>query len=211
MKLDKRGQINTGFIKYLTIDEFKQIEQYINTKIFSPSMRMALTVMIYTGVRVGDLIQLKREDFKEGFKILDFVMQKTGERLRIALPKKVSNSLFEYWYKYKHRFRNHYLFFASYSNQSNEKHLQRSSIELRVRQMCRDLNLDDTYFKNLHRVTPHTFRHFVAWRINEVAGLKAASEWLGHKDTRTTSKYINALDSANNRERIIEKAFEFAT
>lgn len=215
MKLNKRGYFDTGYIKFLRIEEFKQIETYINN-LQSPAMKTCINVMLYTGLRVSDATKLKRSDFDKDFKIANILQQKTGKSLDISIPEILRSKLITYYDLYKDNMINDFLFFSSWRNQSLNDHLKRSSIELVFVKMRRKIGLDHSYYTNrkgikLYRISPHTLRHFVAWRYYEAGGkdLKIASEMIGHSKIETTARYINALESNNNREKIIELAFNF--
>jgi site-specific recombinase XerC len=57
----------------------------------------------------------------------------------------------------------------------------------------------------LYRVSPHTLRHFFAWRYYEASGkdIVATKERLCHKKLNTTAVYVNALCSTQGRDKNI--------
>ena len=131
----------TGYIKYLTDDEFKKIKQFVN-KLQSPSMRMCIKIMMYLGLRVGESIRLKRNNFNQNFSLLTYVMQKSKKVKERIVPESLRKELAKYYQTWHHRCIDGYLFFPSYRNQSKNKHLQRNSIGLKFRDLRKTLDLD---------------------------------------------------------------------
>lgn len=205
----------TGYIKYLTEKEFKLIYKWVIKRVSSPSMKMLIQCLLFLGLRKGDTVQLKRKYFSKNWETLNIPeMEKTKKPIEIYVPKLLQKRLKKFYKKYKKYMVNDYLFFASYKNQSKNEHIQKATINYKFIQLRNELNLNHVYYvkktgQKLQRISPHTLRHFVAYRINEVSNIQKACEWLGHTKISTTSKYINALKSANDREKIGEKAFSF--
>ena len=225
MKLNKRGYVDTKFVKYLTIEEFKAMDRDIDQNVKSNSMRMLLKFLGKTGLRVGEGIRLQRSNFSRDFSILTYEMEKSdGEIKSRKMPRDLQEEFKDYYNRNNKRMlkekeddnESRYMFYASYRNQSGNPHLQRSTVELKLNQITKRTGLDHVYYvardgKKFHRITPHTFRHFALWRFYE-AGQKdivKAQQIIGHKDPKTTFRYINALASANDEQEIIEKAYAF--
>ena len=82
-KKKKRERLfQTGFIKYLTDEEFLKIKDYVENKIQSPPTKICLKVMMYLGIRVGEAITLKRSNFNDDFSKLTYIMLKTKSQKR---------------------------------------------------------------------------------------------------------------------------------
>ena len=108
-----------------------------------------------------------------------------------------------------------FMFFSSWRSRSKNKHLQTSTIRLFFNDIRKTGILNAVYHtrtdgKKLHRISPHTLRHFAAYNIYEASGkdLSAVQQFLGHSKITTTSKYINAFKDVNRRMMVMEKFAE---
>lgn len=204
----------TGYIKYITDKEFKQIRGYLDRR-ESPSLKMCIKIMMVLGIRVGDSVMLKRDNFSKDFSELAFQIQKTGKIQNRMMPKFLQRELQLYHRRYYRRMKESYLFFANWRNQSKNSHLQRSTINFFFADMRNELGLTHVYYtckdgKKLFRISPHTLRHYAAWRYYRASDndIRAVQQLLGHSDIRTTSRYIHALKETDRETEIVTKAFE---
>lgn len=203
----------TGYIKYIMDDEFKRIKLYLRCN-GSPPIKMCIKLMMVMGMRIGDSVKLKRDNFSKDFSKLTYEMQKTKKLQNRMLPNFLQRELQLYYKKYCRRMKDGYLFFASWRNQSKNLHLQRSTINFFFGYMRKELGLDHVYYtckggKKLYRISPHTLRHYAAWRYYQASGydIRAVQQLLGHSDIKTTSLYIHALKETNRELEIVSKAF----
>lgn len=205
----------TGYIKYITDEEFKKIENYING-LQSPSMKMCLKLMIYLGLRAGEVVELKRENFNECFTHLSFKLKKRKNKniKDRRLQEKLSLLLKEYYFWFRSHMREGYLFFP-FKNQSKNSHIQRDAVTAKFNLMRKCLGIDDVYHvckdgKKLYRLSSHTMRHYAIWRIYKATGddIKAAQQIIGHIKMETTARYIYHIEAALKEKEIMEKAFE---
>lgn len=206
----------TGYIKYITDHEFKQIKNYVDKKIESPPMKMCIKILMYLGLRSGEVVELKRDNFNKDFSELTFTVKKTHKIKERKVQKKLSKGLIRYYKKYKARMINEYLFFPTYKNQSTYEHLQRNCVSAKFGIIRNDLNIKHVYYtckdgKKLHRLSSHTLRHYAIYRyyIASNKDIIAAQQIIGHDKTETTAKYIYNIEAKNNEQKIIEKAFKF--
>ncbi len=203
----------TGYLKYITDKEFKQIKKYLNRR-ESPSLKMCIKIMMVLGIRVGDSISLKRENFTKDFSELAIQIQKTRKIQNRMIPGFLQRELQLFYRQYYRRMKEGYLFFADWRNQSKNSHLQRSTINFFFGEMRKELGFIHSYYtckdgKRLFRISPHTLRHYAAWRYYQASGydIRAVQQLLGHADIRTTSRYIHALKGATRELDIVSKAF----
>ena len=196
----------------MTDSEYKTFKKYLNSK-ESPSLKMCIRVMIILGIRVGDCICLKRENFSNDWKELNYTMRKTKKPQPRLIPPVLQKELTAYFRKYNRRMREGFLFFPSWRNQSRNSHIQRSTVDMFFCNMRRTTGLKQVYYickdgKKLHRISPHTLRHYAAWRYYKASGhdIRAVQYLLGHADIRTTARYIHAMKEASRELEIVEKA-----
>ena len=159
--------------KHYTKDELIKIENYLKTKIESYKVyskirnSVAILFLMYTGIRAGELLHLKKEDI-----ILENDMYKIkilgkGNKERIVyiqkeLIEKEYNKLLEFGFNY---FNIKYISLYQY----NER-------------MCKKLNIPN---KGLH-----AYRHSLAIKaVENDVNLETIKEWLGHSSIMITSKY----------------------
>ncbi len=214
-QLNSRGYVDTGFVKYLTVKEFKIINKEVE-RLESPSMKLCLRVLMYLGLRISEAVKLKRDNFNKDFSILNYE-QCRKSKLRIKqrmIPTLLKRQLQGYYKKWFWKMKERFLFFP-YKNQSKNSHITRGAIIHKVMILRRKTGIDDYYYirrdgKKLYRFSAHTFRHFAIWRYYEAGGkcLKIAQEMIGHTKPETTAKYINVLESTNKERLVIEKAFD---
>lgn len=204
----------TGYIKYLTDQEFRTIKKYIDTELRSPPKRMCLKIMLYMGLRVGEAIRLKRSNFNKDWSILTFELEKSHKIKERYVPKKLREMLKSYYLKYNWRMTDGHLFFANWGYNSKKPHLQCSTIEFMFRDLRRKLKLDQPYYirkdgSPLYRVSSHTFRHHFVYMVYKASGhdLRITQQIIGHKKIQQTAAYINALDTQKAEASIIEKVF----
>ena len=179
-------------------------------------MKLCLRNLMFTGIRVGECIELKRDNFNKDFTTATFELKKSKRIKERIMPSFLSKELKAHYKKYYWRMTDRYLFFANWLNKSKNPHLLRSTIEAKIKDLRDELGITDVYYvckdgKKLYRLSPHTLRHYAIYRIYKAAGncIITAQQIIGHKKLETTAKYINALDTMNNEAQIIEKAFTF--
>jgi len=211
----KKKPYLTGYIKYITDKEFKEIRHYVNTEILSPPMRMIIKTVMYLGLRAGEACELKRENFNKDFSLLTFQVKKTNQIKQRKLQRFLSMLFRSYNQNYKSYMREDYLFYP-YRNKSKYKHIQRNSVSAKFAHIRKALGYDHVYYtckdgKKLYRVSSHTLRHYAIYRYYIASGkdIIATQQIIGHKKIETTSKYIRSLEAMNKEQQIIEKAFTF--
>ena len=138
-----------------------------------------------TGIRVGELVNLERED-------IDFearecvVLGKGGKERRVYFDARTKLHLLEYL---EERSDDNPALFVSLSNPS--KRLEISGVEIRLRELGRRLGIC--------RVHPHKFRRTLATRaIDKGMPIEQVQVLLGHQKIDTTLKYA-MVDQRNVR------------
>lgn len=138
-----------------------------------------------TGIRVGELVNLERED-------IDFearecvVLGKGGKERRVYFDARTKLHLLEYL---EERSDDNPALFVSLSNPN--KRLEISGVEIRLRELGRRLGIS--------RVHPHKFRRTLATRaIDKGMPIEQVQVLLGHQKIDTTLKYA-MVDQRNVR------------
>lgn len=130
-------------------------------------------VMLETGLRVGDVVSLRREYIhrRHGEPVIEFRAQKTGKRG--AAP--ISEQLFVTLRRRPPGF----LFPGS----GKSGHITRQALWARVKRLCADAGLDPA------GKSPHSFRKDFAVDLMHSQGLAAVREALQHSDDAVTRVY----------------------
>ena len=205
----------TGYIKYITNEEFLRVEQFVDA-IESPSMRHCYYMLMYVGIRTSEAISLRRSDFDQGFTRVRFRLKKRkGNHItERKIPSFLSARLHTYYQTYHHMMVDGHLFFSTWRNQSKNPHLTRTTIRYKAQQMRQALGMEDTYFrrkdsKELHRLSPHTLRHYAIWKVFVASGrcIITTRDIFDHVKAETTAKYCRSLDALEREQEIMEAAF----
>jgi site-specific recombinase XerD len=142
--------------------------------------KLILKMLYSSGIRLNELINLKREDIDPNRKTI-LVPQGKGKKDRITLlSESLSKELFDYVCKTE--FKTKYLFESSrtkkYSQKTIQKILEKSS---------RKLN---------KKVTPHMLRHSFATHLLESGtDIRYIQKLLGHSNLETTSIYTKVANT----------------
>ena len=207
--------MTTGYIKYITDEEFKQILQYVR-EIESPSLRLLIFTLMLIGIRIGETVTLKRSNFnndftKVRFKLLKRKPLKIKER---SLPNNLARVYRIYYDKYNSFMREDYMFFP-FRNKSKNEHIQESTVRHLFKIMRKELNIDEIYYickneKPLYRLSPHTLRHYVCYKLYKSADndLIAVNQIIDHKKIETTAKYVMGIASILEERKLINSAFK---
>lgn len=208
----------TGYQKYITVQEWELIKTYLEQRLLSPSARLAIYCLAGLGLRIGECLPLKRSQFTPDFDTLRYQPLKKRKQTvihEIAVPSWLQEKLKAFDLQYNLFYRNDHLFFP-FRNKSSNYHLQISTVHHIFKEMTRELSINDTYYARkdgqaMRRITPHTLRHFFAYNFCMSAakvlgdGMKATQERLCHEKLETTAKYINALKASQAEKEIVNK------
>jgi site-specific recombinase XerD len=137
--------------------------------------RAIFWVLYATGVRVGELLQMPRENFQHSR-----VRQKGGTYINIEIPATVAGYVGEYLYTRHDDLP--WLWLALGNNTNSIRQLADSGVREIWRRTCRQLGIE--YF------TTHQLRHTCATELR-AAGVseQGQADWLHHADTRTIHRY----------------------
>lgn len=153
--------------------------------------RTAITLMWYTGVRIGELLALRVEDLRiESAQYAFVAIKRTLKKRGKIIPRVIEihdpaciDLISQYLVSYRLRQRD--CLFPG--KQSNSKSISPSTLFRRIEKLA-----DQDSFPI--KVTPHTLRHSFA--INALLHgrpIKTIQAWLGHADPRSTEVYAKLL------------------
>lgn len=158
---------------YLTLEELnKGIAFIISEMPVNPKQVNAILLfMFYTGLRIGEIMNLKREDF-------DFELA----RILVRIPTKRKKERFTYFPPNVSRILQDY--FSSEPQEENAFNLTARQIQYMIKKM-------NLLFPN-KKLSPHSLRHSGAkhW-IKQGIDIKVVSKLLGHSSLKTTEIYVN--------------------
>jgi integrase len=148
----------------------------------SPYLQDLVTFAIHTGMRLGDILNLKWEEVNIGQDSIQFLVQKTQRMLELPLNDDASRVV-RAWYGMR---KTPYVF---YNPETGDRF---KDLWLGLRKACRKAGLNG--------VTWHTFRHTFASRLtHEGADLVTVKELLGHANITTTMRYAHTNRNAKKQ------------
>lgn len=135
--------------------------------------RLVCKVILHTGLRVGDVLALRREDIKEQFWITE---AKTGKRRRVGLTRDLlreMNAVAGSEWVFEHR-------------TNHKKHRTRQAVYSDVKRAAKAYRLKQN-------VAPHSFRKAYAVELLEKYGdIERVKRALNHNSVATTTIYALA-------------------
>lgn len=176
--------------KYLNLDELANMKRYFENKIqyLAPSTHIIL-VMIETGGRFSDCINLKREDINEvkGELFLNGTKNDSAPRY-VTVSNELIRILLDYANK-RPASMNGYLF--TYAGEQ----ITNSTVNKAIKNACADLNIT-------RNITSHAFRHtHASYLIHKGINIYYISKRLGHSDISVTlNKYGHLLKEGQKQE-----------
>ena len=196
--------METGYIKYLTDNEFNIIDE--ESEVYSVKLNMAINLMAYLGLRVSDVINLKVSNFHKNYSVLQYIDKKTKVFQQKPVPDFFRSKILNY-------IRDHdpkdYFLTTKFGTRYKSSTIRWFFVKLRIRH-----NWDKPYYinKNGHkyyRISPHTLKHYCLNKVYHASGndMIFVKNFSGHKEMKHTIRYIEKLNSFNQASNILEKAF----
>ncbi|MBH0229541.1 tyrosine-type recombinase/integrase [Halobacillus yeomjeoni] len=186
-------------VEVLSDYHIKQILNYYerglkrNSSITNMRTRTMIIFCLSTGVRRGEIINIKWEDIDFDNQVIR-VIGKKREVASIPFTNKLKKELAEYKIYMMNRFKNLEYVFPTYSN----KKLTDEGVSSIFKQLKRDLNFDDV------RVSCHTLRSSFAQRsLMNGMDVLTLQKMMRHESLEMTQIYVNlfgtALADQNNK------------
>tara|TARA_B100000508_G_scaffold75230_1_gene58593 strand:+ start:54409 stop:55284 length:876 start_codon:yes stop_codon:yes gene_type:complete len=184
VKGPKQGKRLPEFVKKEELD-LDKIEPLFTNDWSGKRDRLMIELFYQTGMRLSELIALKRSSIAHGaIKVLG---KRNKERM-IPLPKELEIELIE-------------LCESEINRESGESYifLTDKGKKLYPKFVYRKINYYLSVLTNLQKKSPHVLRHtFATHMLNNGAGLEALKEILGHANLSATQVYThNSFDELN--------------
>lgn len=192
------SQASSNLISYYNNDEIERLLNCIdiNTSICKRDY-LILSLLVYLGLRISDIIDLKLSDISWNLNTINIVQQKTQTTLILPLIDEVKYPLLDYLKNVRKNINNDYIFITNYApiGRYNSK-----SFQTMVTKYMNKANIDYT---NKHHGT-HSLRHSLASNLlKENTPITTISSVLGHSTIKTTRQYLT-IDVNNLKELSLE-------
>lgn len=190
----------TEILSYYTNEEIKKIVDVIDTTTSIGKRDYAIiSLLIYYGIRIGDIEHLKFENIDWKNNKVSFIQSKTNNLLILPLINEVKLSLLDYIKNARNQ-NNHdeeYIFLTTCAPYTKYK---TSSMQRKITKYMNDAGID---YSNKHH-GPHSLRHSLATNLlNENIPISSISSILGHSNTKTTEIYLT-VDEKHLKELSLE-------
>lgn len=144
-------------------------------------------LMLDTGIRVGELVQLKNNDFivKDTLKdtlLLPWYITKTKKERTVPLSQRLKNALNQFIYHNVHNRPGKILWWTFYA-----KNFERPITTRQVERII-ELASRESIGRPIH---PHVLRHTFASKLMRVTSSRVVQQLLGHKRLSSTQRYTH--------------------
>ena len=176
----KAPKVDKRLPKFITYDELNRLLENADNY----RDKLIIKFLFYTGVRVSELVKIKKSDiiFEEGFVK---VYGKGGKERIVPIPKELLNELKDYINKI---------------NTENIFPLSSRQVERIIKNIAKKAGIDK-------KVTPHVLRHSLATTLlSKGVDIRYIQEILGHSSLNITQIYTHVVP--NQLKEIYQKIFE---
>lgn len=189
-------QIGEHLPEYLTVEEVDMMEGAIDLSKWEGQRNKAIIETLFScGLRVSELVNLKKSDIFEDEKFIRVLGKGSKERL-VPISQQALKEI-HYWYIDRNLMKikpgeEDYVFLNR-----RGAHLTRTMILIMIKNTARDAGITKT-------ISPHTLRHsFATALLKGGADLRFIQALLGHEDIGTTEIYTH-LENSDLRREILE-------
>lgn len=189
-------QIGEHLPEYLSVEEVDMMERAIDLTKWEGQRNKAIIETLFScGLRVSELVNLKKSDIFEDEKFIRVLGKGNKERL-VPISQQALKEI-HYWYIDRNLMKikpgeEDYVFLNR-----RGAHLTRTMILIIIKNTARDAGITKT-------ISPHTLRHsFATALLKGGADLRFIQALLGHEDIGTTEVYTH-LENSDLRREILE-------
>lgn len=181
------------FGKVKSLKEEKKVPQYFTEEeiasillVAKEEERLMFIVMLYTGVRRGELINIKLSDINDGI----LIVHGKGEKQReIPISENLAIEIENYMKTRKCD--SEYLIVSRRKENGEQHQITESSVYTRMKSLAKRANIDE---KRISAIRPHNVRKtFATYLIDENVGIETVQQLLGHGDITTTIKSYGSV------------------
>lgn len=181
-----------------TTEEIRKILDSVDTStVIGKHDYLILSLLIYYGIRVSDIINLKFENIDWNSNTINIVQQKTNNPLTLPLIDEVKYPLIDYLKNARYPLENEHILVTLCAPRTCYK---QQSFQRIVTKYMKKAGID---YSDKHHGT-HAMRHSLAsGLLNENVPISAISGILGHRSINTTDVYLT-VDQRNLKEISLE-------
>ena len=192
------GQSRSNLISYYDNDEIEKLLNCVDiTTSIGKRDYLILSILVYLGLRISDVVDLKLSDINWNLNTISIVQQKTQNTLTLPLIDEVKYPLLDYLKNVRKNLDEDYIFITN--NAPIGKYNSKSFWHIVTKYMDK-ANIDYT---NKHHGT-HSLRHSLASNLlKDNTPITTISSVLGHSTIKTTQKYLT-IDVNNLKELSLE-------
>lgn len=192
------SQSRSNLISYYDNDEIEKLLNCVDINTSTGKRDyLILSLLVYLGLRISDIIDLKLSDINWNLNTINIVQQKTQTTLILPLIDEVKYPLLDYLKNVRKNVNNDYIFITNYApiGKYNSKSFQTM--------ITKYMNIADVDYTNKHHGT-HSLRHSLASNLlKENIPITTISSVLGHSTIKTTRQYLT-IDANNLKELSLE-------
>lgn len=157
---------------------------------FNPSLYLPFEVALSTGLRIGDVLKIRKEDIRNGR--LHYVAEKTGKSGSVAITSELADKLLKNANKSVWCFP---------SPKKRGKHLTRQAAWSRLKNAAKTSGTEAT------GLSPHSYRKTFAVDLFKREGITAVMSALQHSNIQTTELYAlsDFISGANAEKPLLRK------
>ena len=192
------GQSRSNLISYYNNDEIERLLKSVDiTTSIGKRDYLILSILVYLGLRISDVVELKLSDINWNLNTISIVQQKTQNNLTLPLIDEVKYPLLDYLKNARKDVDEDYIFITN--NAPIGKYNSKGFWHIVTKYMDK-ANIDYT---NKHHGT-HSLRHSLASNLlKDNIPITTISSVLGHSTIKTTQKYLT-IDTNNLKELSLE-------
>ncbi len=182
-----RFPIDSQRIRFLSPDEAREILDLLKEQ--SPTWYDIVLLTLNTGMRLGEVIALRGENFDPVRRRLTLFKTKNGKMRQIPL----NDTAFEICKK--HCGRSSDYFFESSRNKKRPLCTDSKVFS----KILKKTTINEGYSDTRYRICFHSLRHtFASWLVQQGVALEVISELLGHSSIQMTQRYAHLAGNAGD-------------
>lgn len=192
------SQSRSNLISYYDNDEIERLLDCVDiSNSIGKRDYLILSLLVYLGLRISDIIDLKLSDINWNLNTINIVQQKTQNTLILPLIDEVKYPLLDYLKNVRNNVNNDYVFIT------NSAPIGRYNSKSFQTMVTKYMNKANIGYSNKHHGT-HSLRHSLASNLlKENIPITTISSVLGHSTIKTTRQYLT-IDVSNLKELSLE-------